>query len=226
MTYLVIMPTRLDFDELVAQLEAYATSPDGGDARARTRGRILRAAAPLFEQYGYRRTSIDDVAREAGIAKGTIYVHFKSKAELLFHAIVEEKKRLIERFRPVFGEQLAPKERLRRYLEVLLITVAESPLSQKLLTGDREILTCLEELPAELRAQIEGQSAEGMAALLGGVGALDALPAEDREERTRAFQGVLYSIGHLMDARVRAGLSVERYARQLARIIVDGVGAP
>jgi len=57
---------------------------DPGDKRAR----ILRAALQLFLRYGIRRTSIDDVAREAGIAKGTFYLYFDSK-DTLFTAAAE-----------------------------------------------------------------------------------------------------------------------------------------
>jgi AcrR family transcriptional regulator len=52
------------------------------------RDRILDAAQSLFVRYGVKRTSIDDVAREAGVAKGTVYLSFESKAEL-FAAIAE-----------------------------------------------------------------------------------------------------------------------------------------
>ena len=57
------------------------------------RAAILDAALKLFSQYGYRRTSIDDIAREVEIAKGTVYLSFKSKEEI-FRALCE---RLIER---------------------------------------------------------------------------------------------------------------------------------
>jgi AcrR family transcriptional regulator len=57
---------------------------DGTDKR----DRILDAAQSLFVRYGVKRTSIDDVAREAGIAKGTVYLSFRSKAEL-FSAIAD-----------------------------------------------------------------------------------------------------------------------------------------
>src|SRR5258708_4001138 len=52
------------------------------------RDRILDAAQRLFVRYGVKRTSIDEVAREAGIAKGTVYLSFGSKAEL-FAAIAD-----------------------------------------------------------------------------------------------------------------------------------------
>jgi AcrR family transcriptional regulator len=67
-------------------------SPPRGDAEAR-RAAILDAALGLFGRYGYRRTSIDDIAREAGIAKGTVYLSFRSKDEV-FRALSES---LVER---------------------------------------------------------------------------------------------------------------------------------
>ena len=47
---------------------------------------ILDAAERLLTHFGYRRTVMDDVAREAGVAKGTLYLYFAGKAEL-FRAI-------------------------------------------------------------------------------------------------------------------------------------------
>src|SRR5258706_11513929 len=47
---------------------------------------ILAAALELFGRYGYRRTSIDDIARQAGVAKGTVYLHVETK-EALFRTL-------------------------------------------------------------------------------------------------------------------------------------------
>ncbi|WP_454019788.1 TetR/AcrR family transcriptional regulator [Azospirillum sp. Marseille-Q6669] len=44
---------------------------------------ILNAAAKLFRQHGVGAVSIDQIAREAGIAKGTFYLHFQSMRDLL-----------------------------------------------------------------------------------------------------------------------------------------------
>ena len=51
------------------------------DAESR-RAVILDAALRVFGQYGYRRTSMDDIAREAGTGKGTIYLSFAGKEEV------------------------------------------------------------------------------------------------------------------------------------------------
>ena len=41
--------------------------------------RILDAAATLVERWGYHKTTIDDIAKQAGVAKGTIYLHWKTR---------------------------------------------------------------------------------------------------------------------------------------------------
>ena len=210
----------LDFDDLLRTLDDFAGGPaDAEDPKSRTRARILKAAKPLFEKLGYRRTSIDDVARDAGIAKGTVYVHFKSKAELLFHVLIEEKRRLIHAFRPIFDPSLAPLQRMRLYVELLVTSFADSPLSVKLMTGDRELLLFLEELPNDLRQAVLARQTEGIEGLLQGL----EIPDEERPVRVRAFQGLVYALGGIIEARSHTGLSLQQYATQLAKIFVDGL---
>src|SRR5207253_2417552 len=57
------------------------------DERRQREERILDAAAALLVRWGYRKTTIDDVAREAGVGKGTIYLHWKDKNKLFSAAI-------------------------------------------------------------------------------------------------------------------------------------------
>lgn len=64
---------------------ARAAEPPATDDK---RSAILAAALLLFGRYGYRRTSIDDLARETGIAKGTVYLYFATK-EQIFRALCD-----------------------------------------------------------------------------------------------------------------------------------------
>ena len=57
----------------------------GADAK---REAIFDAALELFGRYGYRRTSIDDIARAAGVAKGTVYLYVENK-EALFRTLAQ-----------------------------------------------------------------------------------------------------------------------------------------
>src|ERR1700752_5132014 len=62
----------------------------------RRRTQILDAAARVLAERGYHRTTVRDIAREAGIADGTIYLYFSSKQELLL-ALIARLGRFAER---------------------------------------------------------------------------------------------------------------------------------
>ena len=61
-----------------------------------TRGALLVAAHALFAQRGYAETSLDDVAREAGVTKGGLYHHFAGKVQLFESVFEQEQMRLAE----------------------------------------------------------------------------------------------------------------------------------
>lgn len=65
-------------------------------ARDERRAQILRAAAAAFAEQGYAATSVDDVARAAGITKLIVYRHYDSKAELYRSILDRVSARLIE----------------------------------------------------------------------------------------------------------------------------------
>jgi TetR/AcrR family transcriptional regulator, mexJK operon transcriptional repressor len=64
---------------------------DAGNAKA---DRILAAARALFLQHGFGETSMDGIARHAGVSKATLYSHFDSKAALFAALIVSECRHL------------------------------------------------------------------------------------------------------------------------------------
>ena len=66
-----------------------ATTPTLGSRSERTqakRERIVECAMRHFAEHGYHGAKVEDIARELGIAKGSIFQHFKSKAGLFFEA--------------------------------------------------------------------------------------------------------------------------------------------
>jgi AcrR family transcriptional regulator len=56
-----------------------------------TRGRILTAAAELFEQQGYTASPLTDIMARAGVTKGALYFHFSSKEELARAVVAEQR---------------------------------------------------------------------------------------------------------------------------------------
>src|SRR3954470_6087171 len=62
-----------------------ASSPRGrpkGDKRERTRAALLEAARALIRERGYERTTLEKVAKRAGMTTGAIYGNFKNRDEL------------------------------------------------------------------------------------------------------------------------------------------------
>lgn len=57
------------------------------DTAAETRRAVLNAAASLFSQNGFARTTVDAIAREAGYTRGAFYAHFTSKDDVLLNVV-------------------------------------------------------------------------------------------------------------------------------------------
>src|SRR5438876_2767563 len=77
---------------------------------------ILDAAHRLLARYGYKKMTMDDVAKEVGIGKGTIYLHFKSKEEIALARVDRIVDRLNERLRGIAHSNGSAVARLRRML--------------------------------------------------------------------------------------------------------------
>lgn len=59
-------------------------------SRAEVRGRLIAAAAEVFAAKGYDASSVDDIARQAGLTKGAVYSNFDSKDDLFFELLGEK----------------------------------------------------------------------------------------------------------------------------------------
>lgn len=57
-----------------------------------TRRTILQSALNMFSEKGYEKTSLSDIARDAGVTRGAIYWHFEDKGELLYELCLEVTK--------------------------------------------------------------------------------------------------------------------------------------
>jgi len=85
-------------------------SQHAGDKRAL----ILKAATKLFARRGFFNAQVADVAREAGIAAGTVYLYFRSKDDLLISIFEHTMHEWLEAGRQALAGVSDPVERLRR----------------------------------------------------------------------------------------------------------------
>ena len=84
--------------------------------RRNSRDSILDATERLLARYGYQKMTMDDIAREAGIGKRTIYLHFPSKEEVALCSIDRVVERLLVQLRAVAVSKESPSNRLRAML--------------------------------------------------------------------------------------------------------------
>jgi AcrR family transcriptional regulator len=78
--------------------------PSAADGDSETRQRIIAAARECFTRYGPRRTTMEDIAATAGIARPALYRYVASRDAIIESVIIERVEELGESFRPLFED--------------------------------------------------------------------------------------------------------------------------
>jgi len=117
---------------------------------ARVRGRflkdirreaILRAAWQCAAKYGFAKSTIQEIAREAGLAKGTIYNYFEKKEDILLALVEAANRKVLDMMEDVATSTLTAKKKLEKMLlaRVLYIydTVGRSPHGEEIIPSHK-----------------------------------------------------------------------------------------
>jgi AcrR family transcriptional regulator len=101
--------------------------------------RILDAAAELTQRWGYNKTTIDDIAKQAGVAKGTIYLHWKTREELFQAMMVREDALLGE---DIQQRMACDPEGMTMYglMKHSILAISKRPLMKAVITRDTDLL--------------------------------------------------------------------------------------
>jgi TetR/AcrR family acrAB operon transcriptional repressor len=187
--------------------------------------RILRAASDLIVRYGYDKTTVDEIAREAGVSKGAIYLHFKSKEDLFEALILSESDVIAARYYALLDAdpQGTTLYNIYRYG---LVVMDESPLMKAIMTRDRRVL-------GDYLHRLRDTPAYGQA-VFAGVEFVrhfqDAgLLRDDLDPEQVAFVLMALRYGVLMmDSYLPAGgaLSAAQLGETLAKMLESGLAPP
>ena len=113
---------------------ADARTGKGGEDRAGKRERILDAAEKVFAERGFFAAKVADVAREAGVADGTIYLYFKNKDDLLV-SLFEARMEVVNRtLAEAVASAPSPRAQLAAFVHAYLELVAAQPTAAEVLT--------------------------------------------------------------------------------------------
>jgi AcrR family transcriptional regulator len=117
-----------------------SNAPSGVSAKREARAhRILDTAAALILRWGLNKVTMDDIAREARVAKGTLYLHWKTRDDLFTALLHRERVITSEDFRRrISADPAGPT--LRAMLKYSALALMQRPLLKAVLLGDVEVL--------------------------------------------------------------------------------------
>lgn len=180
---------------------------------------ILERAAEVFNARGYRGASVEEVARRAGLLKGSLYHHVRSKEELLGQVLLRGMG-LLRSGLPGGGTASAdPAARIRGAIAFHLEWMAADPH----VTG--VFLRELPGLPPRLRRRLIGEvkefEARWVALVRAGIAAGVLRPDLDPKITVYAILGLVNSVHRWYRSDGR--LSMRRIATQCADLVLDGL---
>ena len=111
-------------------MTVHSAAERGGDKRER----ILIAAERIFARRGFFAAKVSDVAKEAGVADGTIYLYFKSKDDLLISLFERRMQQVNELLKDAVADIKSPSEQLRTFIKTYLQLVHDEPTAVEVLT--------------------------------------------------------------------------------------------
>jgi AcrR family transcriptional regulator len=107
------------------------------------REQILDGAKRVFMRMGFDAASMNDITREAGVSKGTIYVYFANKEDLFVAMVEMEREAFLGSMRTV----LAKSENIEKGLYEFGVTFLEHMTDEKVVTAMRTVLGVRERMP-------------------------------------------------------------------------------
>lgn len=104
--------------------------------RERLRDALLDAGRELFRRYGLQKTTVRELADEAGIATGTFYGFFDSKERLYYEVVLSEAEDAFARMVAAVEAERDPEAATRAFLGEAIDIVEDDPLLRDLVYGD------------------------------------------------------------------------------------------
>ncbi len=86
--------------------------------RANSKEQIIEAAGVVFERYGFKKTTMDDIAYAAGKGKSSLYYYFKNKEEVFEAVVAHEAEHLVNEINASINVSKPAVEKLRSYVNI------------------------------------------------------------------------------------------------------------
>ena len=87
---------------------------------------IINAALKVFAQKGFTNSKISDIAKEAGVADGTIYIYFKKKDDIIISLFENKMGEFNQLLKKEINKEKTPVEKLKKFISVHLNTLSKN----------------------------------------------------------------------------------------------------
>ena len=210
-----------DASVVLERLQRFIGDIDPATAKGRKRAAILAAASERFVAKGYRETSMDEIAAAVGVAKGTLYLYFPKKIDLLIACSAKEKLELMPMVMALFQPGLSAEQRLKQWIIMLLTWPGRAPLNSKLVEGD--FAEVMADLPPELVAENTALQGELIAPLIDEVAGHHRWSPVEIGDRVTVLSALGMLGPMLRHDWIGAKIAPDRFATLIADLIIDGL---
>jgi len=183
--------------------------------------KIIQAAAKVFAEKGFYNSRVSEIAKEANVADGTIYLYFKNKDDILISLFEEEFGRIVENIRKELSREKNALDKIRRFAFSHLSIASDTPHLAEVLGVEvrqsgkfmKEYINrpFMEYLNLVRSFFIEGQES--------GLIRKDLTPGVMK----RALFGALDEMGRYWILSSRKKHNIEEAARQISEVFIRGV---
>jgi len=211
------------FNALTASPGLGKSLESGDSSNFKVQQKLVEIATNHFVKFGYRKANIAEIAIDAGIGKGTVYLHFENKKELFLTCLITEDQKLLPQLEIV--ENLPKKEQLRAFLEAVFNFTLTSPLNRALLSRSQDFTALIQEIDINILEDKDKLFNEYMIKKL--INPLSSnLNAQEKKTITSAINLLTLAIGYLPDIAFDMPgqqIDTDDFSKTLAILIERGI---
>ncbi|MGZ3450662.1 MAG: TetR/AcrR family transcriptional regulator [Polyangiales bacterium] len=184
---------------------------------------ILTEAGKAFTRFGFKKTSVDEIAKKAGVAKGTVYLAAESKEDLFYQVLHRELRAWIAECAQMIDPRKPADQLIGELMETALGYLEERPLVRELLFGEAAaMLPAWAERLEELRDIARASLVEVLK-----LGVSQGVFRKDLDlELTAAVLHDMNIAGHIFSHRQKESAELKRRRHRVGlQIVLDGLRA-
>ncbi len=186
--------------------------------------KIIRAATKVFAKKGFFNARISDIAKEAKVADGTIYLYFNNKFDILISVFEQEIGRLVDQVSDLIAKEDDPHKMLEIFIFKHLVEMKKNRNLAEVIQIE------LRQTNKVIRDYRDNKFSEyiNIISTIIKQGQKEKIYRQDIQPglAKRAIFGALDEISRIWNLNLETNYSVDEAARQLTDIFIDGILRP